>query len=409
MHPQSSILPYCMYPPSMMVDSGMRRQVVLEDSGDPICEPALGVVPISLSRLKVLVLLLTTAVGCRGIDHDRASRNSAPPTVPVFRHHSLPLSDTHFVNRNVKSIAMTDDGIIGMLYTSGPGDHTLMLVDATMGELRYTVPRGMREGESSGAGMLFAHGNVIEIVDTLRSRIITVTEHGGVVREDSLPENQIILSVSSDSIDVMPFHNMGNGVSRRPRRGNGGLELVANTDPYLRWWSSRHTATWATVPAYYARAAKMVLGEGIMYRLVLLDRAARGHMEFGRELPPRYRTDAEHSHFARLLLAIAEENVDSVTLVGEIASTRSQVLPHFGRSGVWIDPSGRVWVVGSASDSTFVDIFADGVYIGRTMIDCWGSNDRIAYAAGWMALLCRGQASKTESSYDLLIVYTWDG
>jgi hypothetical protein len=65
-----------------------------------------------------------------------------------------------------------------------------------------------------------------------------------------------------------------------------------------------------------------------------------------------------------------------------------ETLPHFRLGGLGRDASGRVLVVGSTGDSTFVDAFAGSQFLGRETLDCF-TPTRYAVNNGWIALQCR--------------------
>lgn len=67
-----------------------------------------------------------------------------------------------------------------------------------------------------------------------------------------------------------------------------------------------------------------------------------------------------------------------------------EVPPHFSRNPFHIDEFGRLWVVGLARDSTSVDVWADSVFLGRTMLPCFAARPgtRAALGPGWLLLEC---------------------
>ena len=52
------------------------------------------------------------------------------------------------------------------------------------------------------------------------------------------------------------------------------------------------------------------------------------------------------------------------------------------------DHAGRIWIVGTAGDTTFADLFAAQQFIGRLVLDCPGFRGRWALERRWLALVC---------------------
>jgi hypothetical protein len=63
-------------------------------------------------------------------------------------------------------------------------------------------------------------------------------------------------------------------------------------------------------------------------------------------------------------------------------------------------------VVGEASDSTFVDFFADGAFLGRTMLPCPDNRRRIGHSDRWLALICGVEPEADTSSTVELQLYS---
>ncbi len=75
-----------------------------------------------------------------------------------------------------------------------------------------------------------------------------------------------------------------------------------------------------------------------------------------------------------------------------------QHLPHFEVLGLWFDVRHRLWVIGNANDSTFLDVFRDSVFLGRRSIACRRSWDQRPTLQGrWIAMTCDGETSEQPS------------
>jgi hypothetical protein len=87
----------------------------------------------------------------------------------------------------------------------------------------------------------------------------------------------------------------------------------------------------------------------------------------------------------RVAIGGLEERLDSLP---------KQVLPHFSRHGLGYDARGRLLVIGEATDSTFVDVFADTAFLGRQMLPCTGHYASVSLNGEWLALLCTTDAAE---------------
>ncbi len=138
------------------------------------------------------------------------------------------------------------------------------------------------------------------------------------------------------------------------------LRLVHESTPRregLRW------------PPYAAEPGRFVIGDGVNYRLWYFAEDGTVISSFGRAVAPRTRTEresqADEVSWARLI-----EQGTRIDLAERRALAATEPLPHFAWSTMGFDGKHRVWIVGKSNDSTFLDVFADTVFLGRRMIDC---------------------------------------
>jgi hypothetical protein len=55
----------------------------------------------------------------------------------------------------------------------------------------------------------------------------------------------------------------------------------------------------------------------------------------------------------------------------DIAALAREPMPYFGKAPFFVDGMGRLWVFGTARDSTVADVFADSTYLGSVTFPCY--------------------------------------
>ena len=131
-----------------------------------------------------------------------------------------------------------------------------------------------------------------------------------------------------------------------------------------------------------------LIGNGFSYQLLAYDWSGRLRYTFGRDLPVNRRTPAQVEQYMvelarspigrrpdRLAEARARAARDSVRWFSHLSPPRH-------------DAEGRVWIIGTAGDTTFADLFAGAEYLGQVALDCPGFRGRSAVNGRWVALLC---------------------
>lgn len=73
------------------------------------------------------------------------------------------------------------------------------------------------------------------------------------------------------------------------------------------------------------------------------------------------------------------------------------------------DASGRIWVVGTAGDSTFADVFGPPRFLGRIYLPCAGFRGRWSLNGTWLAVMCEPDPGDEASDGVLKVFRIVDG
>ena len=63
-------------------------------------------------------------------------------------------------------------------------------------------------------------------------------------------------------------------------------------------------------------------------------------------------------------------------------------MPYFGKAPFFVEGMGRLWVFGTARDSTVADVFADSTYLGHVMFPCYNPYGFRSVTGHWIAMNC---------------------
>jgi hypothetical protein len=160
------------------------------------------------------------------------------------------------------------------------------------------------------------------------------------------------------------------------------------------------------LPVFHASPTQLLLGGGHDYSLTVYSGPEISPKESGRDIPPRHRTETELKRLAETLRAVSGPELSQADVDRETFAMKEQQLAHFMYPGGWSDGTSRVWIVGEASDSTFIDFFADGAFLGRTMLPCPDNRRRIGHSDNWLVLICGVDAGSDTSSTVELQLYS---
>jgi hypothetical protein len=131
-----------------------------------------------------------------------------------------------------------------------------------------------------------------------------------------------------------------------------------------------------------------LIGNGYSYQLLAYDWSGRLRYTFGRELPTNRRSPAQVEQFINELARSPIGRRPDQLAAARDQAVRDSVRWFSHLSPPRHDAEGRVWIIGSAGDTTFADLFAEAVFLGRIILDCPGFRGRSAVTGRWVALLC---------------------
>jgi hypothetical protein len=131
-----------------------------------------------------------------------------------------------------------------------------------------------------------------------------------------------------------------------------------------------------------------LIGNGFSYQLLAYDWSGRFRYAFGRDVPVNRRSPAQvEQYMTELARSALGQHPDRLAAARERAAQDSvRWFSHL--SSPRHDAEGRVWIIGTAGDTTFADLFAEAKYLGRLVLDCPGFRGRSAVNGRWLALLC---------------------
>lgn len=149
-------------------------------------------------------------------------------------------------------------------------------------------------------------------------------------------------------------------------------------------------------PAVAAEPGRFVISDAFAYRLWMFTGDGTLEFSFGRDVPPRMATQLERDRLDSQIVAMlrAPRGPRGTVLGGRLADDpqrtlfRSEPLPHFPADGLAFDEHHRLWVIGTAEDSTFMDVFADSTFLGRVTEPCGTRRLASALRGHWLALAC---------------------
>jgi hypothetical protein len=131
-----------------------------------------------------------------------------------------------------------------------------------------------------------------------------------------------------------------------------------------------------------------LIGNGYSYQLLAYDWSGRLRYTFGRELPTNRRSPAQVEQFINELARSPIGRRPDQLAAARDQAVRDSVRWFSHLSPPRHDAEGRVWIIGSAGDTTFADLFAEAVFLGRIILDCPGFRGRSGVNGRWVALLC---------------------
>lgn len=357
--------------------------------------------------------LLSACSGPVGDEPERAvPPSSASSVMPSLEPRPLALSEADRPVGATGPAAVADDGHV-VYFHSFDDRPAFRIVDSTGAHVAGFGRRGEGPGELRLPLGIRIAGDTIHILDNARAMLVEFSIDGGYRGERSARAAGLPLAWDGDSMDVWSPPRGPDGeatpIERLPHDGAPGRVLVSSNDAALGGIAALARSRRMMVPPYASHDGQLYLADPFAYRIHRYDAGGRLLASFGRDLPPRERGPREFAQVRDGLVKSQRPAAgpDGRRVAGPDQSRRLDTLaretvPHFNRAPLHVDAKGRLWVVGTANDSTTIDVFADTVFLGRLAVPCLLSATGFpaALSDGWLLLQCRLPES-AEQSWEL--------
>lgn len=315
---------------------------------------------------------------------------------------SMPWLDTLHLDVVHAPVALTDDEYLIAAGAFDPQQRLLMSVHLPSGETTRFGRTGRGPGEVRFINGLFGGHGEFTIYDNGELRFLRLTSSGR--HRWTTPPQPIVNvhTVRGDSVDGY-WEIDGTGASpvlrRQHLRGDGGRDLLHGADSIWRAWRGEGRLPRAVDFATFADG-RVVLLNPFTYEVQYYDNQGTPSARTSRDLPSRFPTEREVGLFTEQLMRQRGrpfygpdgQPVDIGGGPSELELTnrfRERQLPHL-YGGSWIDDAGRLWVIGQANDSTWVDLFNGTEFVKRWNLPCAGDRNRVrnAKTETHLALVC---------------------
>lgn len=323
--------------------------------------------------------------------------NQPPTALPVLQEVSLSIPREDLPLHSPRSIAVSSSGVVAYpIEVDGPNFLRIVRPGHPI-PVRWGTP-GEGPGELLGGGDLFSFGTNFAYLSPERRQVVLFDDRGRVIKDLRSSLSYLVIA-SNDKYVLMNGEFTVRESAFLEVRDVGDLRksrvVVPVGDTTLQRFAglSRRSGRW---PVAAINGDRIVIGDGYTYSLALFD-ATGSVRPFSRVLPPRTRTRWELGQTEDRLRSRAEFLVRSTdpAQVGRVLDSLKlkasrDTLPHFVPGGLGFDGAGRLWVLGQADDQTFADVFADTMFLGRTVIECRMPDTfrAISIRESWIAMIC---------------------
>lgn len=386
----------------------------------------LGVLATTTTARLFPILLLVATLGCSGADSARRTSGEwatieAPlnANFPRLEPVDLAIGADALPMRAIGTFALLRDGT--MVYRTGANSPPLIVsVDTTGAVISSWGIRGEGPGELHGDEWLLADDTMVVVVGAEGGRVQRFTRNGRLVDARSNPPMGLPSPGARGHLLWWTSNSRGAGPRSDFRQGRMGeliewcvperceRTLLGSDHRFVRRVDSAApppgSGAW---PAVVGDANSVWIADGYAYRIWRFDRSDPTYVaEFGREVPARMITAREMEALEANWRRMEQSGVPGPNgrlfredFTPERHFFRERARPHFQFNALAIDGRSRLWVIGRANDSTFLDVFADTIFLGRHMVPCKRTGYAAAVSGQWVALGCEDE--EREAPYEL--------
>ncbi len=335
-------------------------------------------------------------------------RVEVPGMLPTLVEIPISLPEDAQPSTPLLAIGLTARGTV-TFRPGGRTDRIMATVDSTGAVIAEWGRRGEGPGEMHGGELILSGDSLIALADGDGNPVMVYTPGGRLVRQRARPPSGLPSAFEGGAV------YWWRSFSRAPTADNpspsGRLEplerwcvdhecrdVILETDDLslLTVYQSPPTNDGA-YPAFAVDGTRLVLGDGFSYTLWMHDiGSATPPVQFGRSISPRMSTEAEIARQESIWTKSERAGTPGPggqrirpDFTNQRRELRERPRLHFQYMGFGFDGKGRLWVMGRANDSTFLDVFADTTFLGRMMVDCRRSGHASTVRGHWLALGCR--------------------
>jgi hypothetical protein len=283
------------------------------------------------------------------------------------------------------------------VFRPGQGWHTLVREGDAPGELRMAMP--------------------LAVTDT---SIVAWGLGALQVAEWSLTDERWLGNVGAKGAIAPAFLTPEHGIVGTTERRDGTIPVLLDpatgkVRPLLGALDSAYQRVFPRRDAYVVRFGNpavvgewpggFLIGNGFSYQLLAYDWSGRLRYTFGRTLPVNRRSPGQVEQYMEELARSPVGRRPEQMAAARERAVRDSVRWFSHLSPPRHDAEGRVWIIGTAGDTTFADLFAEATYLGRLVLECPGFRGRSAVNGRWVAVLCEADDDRDAA----LHLYTIEG
>jgi hypothetical protein len=326
----------------------------------------------------------------------RASDGTTPRAMPALRRIALHIDPEFAPEESRMPLAVSDIGQVVFVQDRRQHDMTLTMVDSTGALVGRFARRGAGPGEVRSPSYVVFSGDTTVVVDNEQARLVMFDAR---LRPITLRHLRFGLRITGGGVA---------GLAAFAPTELGGPTLVfipydeADTSYLLA--SGADTLFLSVVHSLglFGRDGSpvalgpsgMILGDGMRYRLDFYDSSGRFRAQARRDVPSRLRSPRELAHDSAVLrraLRFRGPDGQIMEIPGvrdRMAKLTSEPVPYFSTHSLTLDRAGRLWVIGTERDSTFVDMWVDTLQVGRKILPCLDHRGAVSPGGEFIALLC---------------------